>query len=123
MRPSPASAVLPPVSRDRNELVECRVELLFATPFEASPQDRDDLALRPSVDEDDEAEAEALLVLAVQPLELRERSRIVLGALFRRGARRRRPCADRRMGVQRLELLGFGELVDHVAGRLERMLP
>jgi hypothetical protein len=57
-----ASRAPPAVDRDLDELVDAGLELLGARPLEARAQDRDDLAPRAAVDEDDEAEAEARLV-------------------------------------------------------------
>src|SRR5262249_61004415 len=73
--PSPTSSpralgAAPSVLGDRDELVERGRELLLARPLEPLAQDRDELRLRPPVDEDDEAEAELLLVGAVELVEL-----------------------------------------------------
>src|SRR5205085_8995589 len=120
MRPSRA-LVLPAVARDRDELAQRGVELLRARTFEPLAQDRDYLRLRAAVHEDDEAEAEALLVLAVEPLELGERLGIVVRSLFRRGSGRQLPRADRGVRVQRLELLGLRQTGDHLVRRVERV--
>src|SRR6185295_6719266 len=61
----------PTVLRDRHELVEGGRELLVPRPFEAPPEDRHELALRPAVDEDDEPEAKPVLVQTVQLRQLR----------------------------------------------------
>src|SRR3954447_19279315 len=70
--PAPGTSPLaaPAVDRDRDELVDRGLELLLARPRAALAQDRQDLALRAAVHEDDEAEAEPLLVGRVQRREL-----------------------------------------------------
>jgi hypothetical protein len=116
------SSPFPAVARDRDELSQRGVELLFACPLQALTEDRHDLGLRAAVDEDDEAEAEALFVLAVEPVELGERRGIVVRSLFRRRVRRQLLRADRRVRVQRPELLVLGEGGDDVVGRVERVV-
>src|SRR5205807_4773197 len=98
------------------------VELLVAGALEALPQDLENLFLRPAVDEDDEAEPELLLVHLVQVGELGEGDRIAAGALFGGRALRQVARADRRMRVQRLELLRLAQLADDLRGRAERVV-
>src|ERR671923_1238358 len=105
----------PPVSRDRDELLHCRVELLLPRPPQPLAQDRDDRRPRPPVDEDDEAEAEPLLVGAVEPLKLGQQG-LAAAALLRRR------LADPRVRGQRLGLLLVRQLAYHLAGDLERIL-
>ena len=64
-------------------------------------QHLEDLRLRPAVDEDDEAEAEPLLVLGVQARELGEHLRVGVVALLGGGARARGPSARRSPGARR----------------------
>src|SRR5262249_13322512 len=71
----------------------------------------EDLALRPPVDEDDEPEAVARLVVRVELRELRQHLRIVVASLFAGRARRERLRADRRMRVEHLLLLLVAQLV------------
>ena len=86
-------------------------------------QHLEDLRLRPPVDEDDEAEAEPLLVLGVQPRELGQRLGVGVGALLGgRACGEAAARADRGVGVQRLELLVLGQRGDHLAGVAERVL-
>ena len=89
----------------------------------ALAEDRDDLAPRPAVDEDDEAEAEPLLVGAVQLGQLGEHLGIVVGALLGRRARRQALArTDRRVRVEHRLLLvrprGSGRR--RVPGRADR---
>ena len=77
----------PPVLRDRDELLHGRVQLLGAGAVDPRAQHLEDLRLRPPVDEDDEAEAEPLLVLGVQPRELGERLGVGVRPLLGGGAR------------------------------------
>ena len=101
---------MPSVHRDLHELVDAGLELLVARPLEPLAQDRDDLAPRAAVDEDDEAEAEPLLVGAVQLGELGEHAGIVVGALLgRASAPTSRLRADRRVRVEHLLLLVVAE--------------
>src|SRR5581483_6151217 len=96
----------PSVLCDRDELLDGGVELFLACALDALAQHLEDLRLRPAVDEDDEAEAEALLVLAVEALELVQDLRIGVGALLGgRAGREAGALADRRVRVQGLELL------------------
>src|SRR5689334_22624740 len=78
------------------------VELLRTRAREAFPQHRDEVGARAAGDEDDEAEAEALLVGAVQLGELGEHGRVVAVLL-------RRALADPRVRSERLELLLVGQ--------------
>src|SRR4029077_15933938 len=64
---------VPPVLRDRDELLHGRVELLGGGAVDPRAQHPEDLRVRPPVDEDDETEAEPTLVLGVQPRELGQR--------------------------------------------------
>src|SRR3954454_19132397 len=123
--PSPTSsrralgAALPSIRRDRDQLVERGVELLLARADEALAQDRDELPLRAAGDEDDEAEAEALLVGAVQ---LGELGRCGVRALLGGRARRARRPADRGVGVEHLLLLGVDQLRGDRARVAERIV-
>ena len=82
-----------------------------------------DLGLRPSVDEDDEAEAEALLIAPVQLRELGQHRRIVVEALLGRRSRRKPvPLPDRGMRVERRELLVLGQRADDLVRVVERIL-
>ena len=85
-------------------------------------QHLEDLRLRPAVDEDDEAEAELLLVDLVQVGELGEDGRV--GVVPCSAAERAERCsrADRRVRAQRLDLLLLAGGVEHVLGALERVL-
>ena len=78
-------------------------------------QHRHELRTGPAVDEDDEREAEAALVLLVQPLQLGEHLRLgaalLLGGLADPGVRR-----------QRCDLIVLGERERHLLGDLERAL-
>src|SRR5207244_1565696 len=77
----------------------------------------------PPAQEDDEAEAEALLVAAVELRQLGQHPRIRVGALLDGGTRRQPPRADRGMRVQRLELLLLGQRARSLVGRRpERVL-
>src|SRR5207253_8168499 len=105
------------VLRDRDELVEGRRQLLLPRAFEPLPQHRHERRLRAAVDEDDEAEAEALLVGAVQLLELRR----LVGPLLGGGTIREPLGADRRVGVQHLLLLLVGEARCNLARAAERI--
>src|SRR5689334_7272236 len=117
------SALQPAVACDRNQLVQACLELLLARPLEALLQDLEDLRLRAAVDEDDEAEAELLLVDLVQIGELGQDGRMTAAALLGCRAGGQVACADRRMRVQGLEPLFLGELGDRLIGRPERVLP
>src|SRR5207247_4104232 len=110
----------PPVLRDRDELLEGGVQLLLARALEPLPQDLEDLFLRPAVDEDDEAEAELLLVDLVQVRELGERDGIAARSLLGGRSFRQAAAADRGMRVERLELLRLAQLADHVQRGPER---
>src|SRR5262249_15363030 len=101
-----------------DELVERRRELLLARPLEPRAQDRHDLRLRPPVDEDDEAEAELLLVGAVELVELRR----LVGSLLDGGSRRQRLRADRRVRVEDLLLLRVGQARCRLGSAAERIL-
>ena len=81
-------------------------------------QDRHDLGLRPAVHEDDEAEAELLLVGAVQLVEL---GRLVR-ALLRGRPRREVAGADRRVRVEHLLLLLVGQRRRDLARVAERIV-
>src|SRR5262249_49567664 len=102
---------LPPaVARDRPELVQRPFRLPPPPSVAARPQHVEDLRLRPSVDEDDEAKPEPRLVVRVQARELLQHDRVVVRALLCRGPRREpAPRADRRMGVEHLLLLVVAE--------------
>ena len=114
---------LPAVTRDRDQLAQRRLELLLAGPLEPAAQHLEDLRLRAAVDEDHEAEAELLLVDLVQVRQLGEDHRVGVGALLGGRARRQAAArADRRVRVQRLELLRLVELGDRVVGGSERVL-
>src|SRR5215472_15033554 len=120
---SRASAALPPVAGDGDELAESGVELLVARALEPLPQDGDDLPLRSPVDEDDEAEAERLLVRPVQRGELSEHGGVVVGALLGGGTGGETGAlADRRVRRQCLELLFIGQLSDRCLGPVEGLL-
>src|SRR5205085_7463637 len=113
-RPRPSSEP-PPVFRDPDELLEARLELLLARAREPLLEDREQLGPRAAVHEDDEAEAELLLVDLVQVRELCEHGRVLAALLGRRlaDARVRRECGG---------LVLLGKLRDHLAGRAERVL-
>ena len=89
-----------------------------------SPQHRDELGARAAVDEDDEAEAEALLVGGVQLGELRQHLRVLRRglALLGRRAAAEPPLADARMVRQRLDPLLLGQPGEHLARAAERVL-
>src|SRR6266536_3376202 len=74
------SALQPAVAGDRDQLAQACLELLLARPIEALLQDLQDLRLRAAVDEDDEAEAELLLVDLVQVSELGQDGRVAAAA-------------------------------------------
>ena len=83
----------------------------------------EDLRLSPPIDEDDEPEAVPRLVLGVEPCELGEHLRVVVGALLGGAPRRKTgPLADRRMRVEDLTLLLERELVNERACADERVL-
>src|SRR5439155_4248129 len=85
-------------------------------------QDRDDLTAGAAVDEDDEAEAELVLVGAVELAQLLEHVRVLVLALLRGGTGgKTRALTDRGVGVQRIELVGLAQLGDHVVGEVERV--
>ena len=79
--------------------------------------------LRTAVDEDDEAEAEALLVVPVQLLQLGHDGGVVVRALLGgRVLREPLALADRGVRVEHLLLLGIGERRRDLAGVIERMV-
>src|SRR5207248_2558069 len=119
---SRALGASPPVLRDRDQLLDGRVELLLARSLQSLAQHVEDLRLRAAVDEDDEAEAELLLVDLVQVGEFRQDDRIGVAALLGGRARREPLRADRGMRVQRLELVALLQLTDHVTCSAERVL-
>src|SRR5438034_398275 len=80
--PSASSRALQAVERDGEELVEPRPQLRLAGVRETRAQHRHDLLLRASGNEDDESEAELLLVCVVQRCELTSRRRIGRVALL-----------------------------------------
>src|SRR3954468_7899818 len=130
--PSPTSSRrglrgAPSIECDLHQLVDCGLELLLTAALEALPQDRDDLASRAPVDEDDEAESEALLIGAVQVGELREHDGVVVAALFDRRPRRGSSTADGRVRVEHLLLLVVREAARDLArvreGILDRREP
>src|SRR5207244_7112776 len=81
-RTGPLAPFLPAVARDRDQLAQARLELLLARSLEALLQDLQDLGLRAAVDEDDESEAELLLVDLVQVGELGQDCRVAPAALL-----------------------------------------
>src|SRR5204863_1845021 len=97
LRTDRASGGSPSVLRDRDELLDGGVELLLPCPLEPLPQHVEDLGLRAPVDEDDEAEAELLLVDLVEVGELRQDDRIGVAALLRRRPPGEVLRADRRV--------------------------
>src|SRR2546425_10619942 len=120
MRPSSAA---PAIHGDPDQLGQRRRELLLAGPPETFAEDRDDLGLRPPVHEDDEAEAETLLVGAVQPRERLENNGIVVAALLACTARGELGRADRRMRVEHLLHLLVAQLARDLACHSKRILP
>src|SRR4029453_19552474 len=70
------SALEPAVAGNRDQLAQACLELLLARSLEALLQDLQDLGLRAAVDEDDEPEAELLLVDLVQVGELGQDGRM-----------------------------------------------
>ena len=108
---------------DRDQLPHRRVELLLAGARDALAQHVEDLRLRPAVDEDDEPEAELLLVDLVLVGELRQHRRVgVLALLRRRAGREAAARTDGRVCVERLDLLLLAERVDHLVRPLERVV-
>ena len=100
--------------RDLAERAQPRLELLVARAREPLAQHRDELGAGPPVHEDDEREAEAPLVLLVQPRQLGEHLRLgaalLLGGLADAGVRR-----------QRRDLIVLGERERHLLGDGERV--
>src|SRR5262249_31638392 len=118
-----SSSPSPAVLRDRDELVQRGFELLAARAVQPLAQHGQDRRSRPPVDEDDEAEPEAALVLAVEA-GARPPPRLGLPpTLPGRRAGRERPRPDRRVRLQHLSLLLVGEPARHLAGHAERTLP
>ncbi len=101
--------------RDRAELAQTGLELVGPLPLEPLAQHGQELGPRAAVHEDDELEAEALLVGLVQARELLEhvrlRATLLLGGL-----------ADPRMSRQRCDLVGFGQRERDVLRDLEWVL-
>src|SRR5919108_1233911 len=87
------------------------------------PQDGEDLPARTAVDEDDEAEAELLLVGLVQPAQGREQRGILVGALLLLGGFGPGALPYPRMRVQRLDTRLLGELLEHLPRLAERVVP
>src|SRR5206468_3194124 len=97
-RTGPLPAPLPAVAGDRDQLAKPRLELLLARPLEPLAQHLEDLRLRAAVYEDDEAEAELLLVDLVEVRKLGQDHRVGVGALLGgRALRQAGAHADRRM--------------------------
>jgi hypothetical protein len=90
--------------------------------LEALAQDRDDLGPRPVVDEDDEAKPEPLLVGLVQPGQDLQKRGVGLAPLLARGAPRELRFADPRVGVERLDPVRLGELLEDRTRLTERVL-
>src|SRR4051812_46433815 len=124
--PSPRrnpSAAPPAVDRDRDELLQARLEFVLARALDPLAQDRQDLRLRPPVDEDDEAEAELFLIGLIQLRELGKHGRIVLGALLRRRTRRQLAAGtDRRMRVEHFLLLLVAQRARELVRLAERVI-
>ena len=100
-----------------------RVELLLPAPPDPLPEHLEDLGLRAARHEDDEAEPELLLVDLVQVREIGEHDRVGVGPLLGGGpGRQPAPRADRRVGVERFDLLVVGERGDDVVGPPQRVL-
>jgi len=101
--------------RDRHELVERGVELLFTRVCEPLAQNGQDLRPRAPVDEDDEAKTELLLVDLVQRRELDEHDGIVAVLLLR-------ALADARMRRERFYLFVLVERMCDLARSRERVV-
>jgi len=98
------------------------MELLLSAPLETGAQHLENLRLWPAVDEDDKPEAELLLVDLVEVGELGQHDRVGIGSLLHGRALREVARADRRVRVQRLELLGLVQPGDHLGRGLERVV-
>src|SRR5690242_18078981 len=105
-----ASGSAPSVLCNRDEFLDGSVELLLTRALEPRAQDVQDLRLRTAVDEDDEAEAELLLVDLVQIGELGQHDRVRVVSLFDGRAGRQFLRADRRIRVERLELVALAQV-------------
>ena len=81
-----------------------------------------DLRARPLVDEDDEAKPELLLVGLVEAPERRDQDRVLVAPLLADRARRAVARTDRRVRVERLDLLRLGKLLEHASGLAEWVL-
>ena len=94
----------------------------FRSLLEPLAENGEDLRARSLVDEDDEAEAELLLVALVQTPEGGEERGVVVGALLLGGALRPAALTDPRMRVQRLDLRVLREAREDGARLAERVL-
>jgi len=102
--------------------VQSGLEFLFGSALESLLQDLEDVGFRAAVDEDDEAEAELLLIDLVQVGELGQDRRMAAAALLGGRALREVASADRRVRVQCLSLLLLCQLRKDLLCRSERVV-